>query len=866
MTDKSSGADFLRKVFAHSSEHPVYVCSFTNDRQPNKEHHIITRTPDEITAFAERYDVPGRGTFFGVNTIRFGENKRCKSTIAEITCLHADIDFKNVKEAPEVILAKLRQLCMPPSSVVHSGHGFHCLWLLKESVDGQEYRDEAEEMLRKVANVVAGDPQVAEVSRVLRLPGTTNSKNGDSIPVTVEWCDDGLRYELDDLREWLEEEMPVLTAKPGAGNGACDNDPFARLARDQVSKPPVDVEARLASMVYHGTGDGGIHATQLSVSAALAMQGKTEEEVVAILLPATKAAAGAAWEAEHWSERREINEIKKCFRGWLKKLPEPEEAPEISPEPWQRPVIMLRPDKLPATLRAAQEALKGAGKPVFALDTVLVGPKPIVRPASDGREVLTTRFIPLSTAQLQVWLSEAAQFMKFDKRAKKYLVCDPPAAFAAALLDTPLSWGFDDVRALSSCPIMRPDGTICAEPGYDPATRLYLALDPDLKLPQITAKPTKRQALEALALLEDLLEEFHFEGAPDRAVALAWLMTPALRPAMRVAPMFLFRANVFGSGKSYLVDLGAAIASGEDSAAVIGAGEDNEETEKRLGALLLEGVAHIAVDNVTFDIPGTSIWCHVSERPRLRLRILGVSKAPEIDNAAYLTVTGNNIQGKDDVGRRVLTCTMNVPVERPEKRKFKKNPVQMVLADRGKYLAAIFTIARHYQAARSPDLGDDAFESYGEFVRLVRNPLRFLHAEPNPLHRLDPANNPPYLGAKLDPVKTVDAARDEDPTVCAMRELFDRWPNFWKPDEPAGAYEVYERANERDTQTETLRNPEFRDLLLRACPGHRGGLSSKSIDGWLKRIRGRIIDGKRLVLAAEASARRGRQYWLRDVP
>src|SRR5262245_39124536 len=151
--------------------------------------------------------------------------------------------------------------------------------------------------------------------------------------------------------------------------------------------------------------------------------------------------------------------------------------------------------------------------------------------------------------------------MKYDKRAKKYLVCDPPSAFAAALLNTPISWGFDNVRALSSCPVMRPDGSICAEPGYDPATQLYFALDPDLKLPQIPARPTKRQALEALALLEDLLEEFIFEGTTDKAVALAWLMLPALRPGMRVAPLILFRANVSGSGKSYLVDLGAAIAS-----------------------------------------------------------------------------------------------------------------------------------------------------------------------------------------------------------------------------------------------------------------------------------------------------------------
>jgi hypothetical protein len=110
-------------------------------------------------------------------------------------------------------------------------------------------------------------------------------------------------------------------------------------------------------------------------------------------------------------------------------------------------------------------------------------------------------------------------------------------------------------------------------------------------------------------------------------------------------------------------------------------------------------------------IEGKSIWCQVSERPRLRLRILGASKAPEVDNRASLTVTGNNISVKDDLTRRVLTCTMNVKVERPEKARIQKQPGRNGARRRGKYLAAIFTIVRHYQAASSLDLGSDAWES-----------------------------------------------------------------------------------------------------------------------------------------------------------
>jgi hypothetical protein len=242
-----------------------------------------------------------------------------------------------------------------------------------------------------------------------------------------------------------------------------------------------------------------------------------------------------------------------------------------------------------------------------------------------------------------------------------------------------------------------------------------------------------------------------------------------------------------------------------------------------------------------------------------------MSKTPHIENAAYITVTGNNVQAKDDLIRRVLTCTMNVPIEQPEKRKFTKNPVRMVLADRGKYLAAIFTIAKHYRAAGSPDLGDDMWESYTEFVRLVRNPLR-------------------HLDPKLDPVRSVDTARAEDPTTVAIRGLFDHWERLWpapKPDllkdvdptsrekaEPPsiGALEVYEKATEREVESEKLLHPEFLDLLRRVCAGRNGRVSSRGIDAWLKKIKGRVVEKKRLVLDVEASARRGPRYRLESVP
>jgi hypothetical protein len=61
-------------------------------------------------------------------------------------------------------------------------------------------------------------------------------------------------------------------------------------------------------------------------------------------------------------------------------------------------------------------------------------------------------------------------------------------------------------------------------------------------------------------LLEDLLTEFHFVAATDKAAALSAIFTAVVRPSLPHAPGFHARAPVFGSGKTYLCELIGAFA------------------------------------------------------------------------------------------------------------------------------------------------------------------------------------------------------------------------------------------------------------------------------------------------------------------
>src|SRR5215831_14063912 len=116
-------------------------------------------------------------------------------------------------------------------------------------------------------------------------------------------------------------------------------------------------------------------------------------------------------------------------------------------------------------------------------------------------------------------------------------------------------------------------------------------------------EPTRDAAEAGLARLSNLFKECSFLTPLDRSVALSGLLTTLVRGSLPTAPMYLIRAHAPGTGKSYLVDVIAAIASGR-VCPVITASKSEEETEKRLGAVLLSGASMISIDNCVRDLGG----------------------------------------------------------------------------------------------------------------------------------------------------------------------------------------------------------------------------------------------------------------------
>ena len=294
-----------------------------------------------------------------------------------------------------------------------------------------------------------------------------------------------------------------------------------------------------------------------------------------------------------------------------------------------RPVVRIVAGQVPRMANEAEQALIDAGATIYSRSGVLVRPITDIVPAADKRATQTAKLKALTRENMAEALSLAAEFQRFNTRKDDWTTIDPPTSVVALLLAREGQWRLPRVAGVITTPTLRPDGSLLSEPGYDPATRLYLTQNEDLRMPDIPERPSRAEAERALQLLSDLLTGFPFVEPIDKAVALSCLMTPALRGALPTAPLQAINAPTPGTGKSFLIDLAATISTGR-LCPVIAAGKTEEETEKRLASLLIAGVPIVSIDNVSEPIGGDFL-CQFTERPLVHCRILGRSEAPEFE-------------------------------------------------------------------------------------------------------------------------------------------------------------------------------------------------------------------------------------------
>ena len=405
--------------------------------------------------------------------------------------------------------------------------------------------------------------------------------------------------------------------------------------------------------------------------------------------------------------------------GSRPQLSVPSSAPSL-------PDIVVRPGLRHEAADAGIIAIHAANVPFYQRAGGLVRVCSTAAKASDGKETRVPAIVPVTIPILGRALSTSANWSRINEFGE-LVPTDCPWAVVEEIGAMAGYWPFPALTGVIGTPTMRADGSLLVAAGYDAATGLYLHEPPPM--PAIPDRPTRQDAMTALGLLLELLIDFPFVGMVSRSVALSMLMTPVLRAALGSAvPCHALSAPEAGTGKSYLADTASAIALG-DRCPVISVAPKEEETEKRLITAALAGRPIIALDNCNGVLTGDFL-CQVTERPRLLLRPLGASKDLDVTNTFTCFANGNNIIIAGDMTRRVVRCQLDANVEDPLTRTFSGNPVKTVLGNRGRYVAAILTIARAYIAAEYP-CTPHLIPSYEKWSGVVCGALIWL-GQPNP--------------------------------------------------------------------------------------------------------------------------------------
>ncbi len=258
------------------------------------------------------------------------------------------------------------------------------------------------------------------------------------------------------------------------------------------------------------------------------------------------------------------------------------------------------------------------------------------------------------------------------------------------------------LRGVVHSPVLRPDGSLLEQPGYDSATGLLHLPEPGLVVPPVPEQPTTADVKLAVDWLDYMLSGFIFASDSDRCNYLGMLMTPALRgilpPPYKLGAI---GAPMPGSGKSLLALVLRIINGGVFRAEIP---EDEAEMRKQVTTILDVTTGPVVqFDNATGTLRSATMAALLTS-PDWDDRLLGANKMVHAKNDRLWVVTGNNLSIGGDLIRRTLWSTIDPGVPDPHLRtNFAIGNLETWTREhRGDLIHAILVLARAWVAEGMP--------------------------------------------------------------------------------------------------------------------------------------------------------------------
>lgn len=221
------------------------------------------------------------------------------------------------------------------------------------------------------------------------------------------------------------------------------------------------------------------------------------------------------------------------------------------------------------------------------------------------------------------------------------------------------------LRGIVGNPVLRPDGTLLQNEGYDAATGLYLVKK--VNLPPVLERPEPAAVKGALTFLrEKLLLDFPWKSAADQANYLGFLVTPILRRYLHsLIPLAAVSATSPSSGKTILTEaLGALYGQ-----TILTWTHNDDELRKTITSVLADPVGTVMFDNLGEGaVVDSPVLARLITGETWSDRLLRLNATAHFVNDRVWIVNGNNISLGGDISSRSVPVFLDPNMPRPEER------------------------------------------------------------------------------------------------------------------------------------------------------------------------------------------------------
>jgi hypothetical protein len=215
--------------------------------------------------------------------------------------LDGDYQYGDVHKKPnlppnqDAVLKVIHSMPLKPSIAVHTGHGLQPWWILQEmeKIDSEEARARLSSIERRWNKLFSIHAQkygwvvdsVHDLARVMRLPGTMNTKgSGTPVPVTILYSDGPRLDSLDTIEQYLPEDDTISEKQELTNKITINHNATPPFMKFQAALENIKLFKKTWFMERKDMKDQSMSAYDLSLATQLVDLGWTDQEITDTLI------------------------------------------------------------------------------------------------------------------------------------------------------------------------------------------------------------------------------------------------------------------------------------------------------------------------------------------------------------------------------------------------------------------------------------------------------------------------------------------------------------------------------------------------------------------------------------------------------